>query len=182
MNEKDREMLDRLAKRYKKNNEHIKQNYDRVSIALPKGIKPRIIDTGESLNSFIINAVIKSLEEREAAAKAGPGEDQTPAAAGEAPPRKKPGPTAPAEELDPISEGATAPAHSTPEEAAQAGPAEDPAKAAEDPDRKPQEIKPAEGPAQDPHQIRGQSWTDWTPGPAFLFGSFDMDPEELPFK
>lgn len=51
-----------LEKQYKRQNEYIKQNYDRVSVTLPKGTKERIKETGESLNSFINNAIIERLE------------------------------------------------------------------------------------------------------------------------
>ena len=66
MNDKDAKKLERLTERYKKNNEKIKQNYDRVSIALPKGTKDRIKATGDTLNNFIINAVMERLKAAEA--------------------------------------------------------------------------------------------------------------------
>ena len=66
MNDKDAKKLERLTERYKKNNEKIKQNYDRVSIALPKGTKDRIKATGDTLNNFIINAVMEKLKAAEA--------------------------------------------------------------------------------------------------------------------
>ena len=72
MNDKDAKKLERLTERYKKNNEKIKQNYDRVSIALPKGTKDRIKATGDTLNNFIINAVMERLKAAEADLQEGP--------------------------------------------------------------------------------------------------------------
>lgn len=58
--------LERLNKQYKRQNEHIKESYDRVSATLPKGTKERIKATGYSLNNFIAEAVKEKLEQMEA--------------------------------------------------------------------------------------------------------------------
>ena len=77
-----KEAIERLEKQYKRQNEHIKENYDRVSVTLPKGTKERIKATGESINGFIIRSVIAELERLEG--KAGqtgteePAEDKPP--------------------------------------------------------------------------------------------------------
>lgn len=54
-----------LKAQYKRQNEHIKEKYDRVSIALPKGTKDRINALKESLNAFIVGATLKALDDRE---------------------------------------------------------------------------------------------------------------------
>lgn len=62
MNEREKEKLERLNNRIKKQNEAIKENYDRVSIILPKGTKERITATGKSINGLINELVISYLE------------------------------------------------------------------------------------------------------------------------
>lgn len=57
-----KEMQEYLQGRYKRQNEHIKNNYDRVSITLPKGTKERIKAAGESLNGYITALVLADLE------------------------------------------------------------------------------------------------------------------------
>ena len=61
MNEREREKLERLNNRIKKQNQAIKENYDRVSIILPKGTKERITETGKSINGLINELVIDYL-------------------------------------------------------------------------------------------------------------------------
>ena len=77
-----KEAIERLEKQYKRQNEHIKENYDRVSVTLPKGTKERIKATGESINGFIIRSVIAELERLEGKAEqtgtAEPAEDKPP--------------------------------------------------------------------------------------------------------
>ena len=53
--------LDRQKKQYARQNDFIKNSYDRVSVTLPKGTKQRITDTGQSVNAFINNAVMEKL-------------------------------------------------------------------------------------------------------------------------
>lgn len=57
--------VETLQKRYKKQNEHIKANYDRISITLPKGTKERIQNQGESINGYINKLVLDDLERLE---------------------------------------------------------------------------------------------------------------------
>lgn len=60
-----KEAIERLEKQYKRQNEHIKENYDRVSITLPKGTKERIKATGESINGFVCRLVTDELDRLE---------------------------------------------------------------------------------------------------------------------
>jgi len=57
--------MKQLKKQYARQNEHIKEHYDRVSVTLPKGSKERITATGSSVNAFISSAVLAKLEEIE---------------------------------------------------------------------------------------------------------------------
>ena len=56
-----KEAKERLEKQYKRQNEHIKENYDRISITLPKGTKERIKSKGESINGYITRLVLTDL-------------------------------------------------------------------------------------------------------------------------
>ena len=71
-----KEAIERLEKQYKRQNEHIKENYDRVSITLPKGTKERIKATGESINGFIIRSVLADLDRLEGKAEQTGTEEQ----------------------------------------------------------------------------------------------------------
>ena len=55
----------RLEKQYKRQNEYIKNAYDRISVTLPKGTKERIKATGESVNGYITRLVLEDLERAE---------------------------------------------------------------------------------------------------------------------
>ena len=55
------EALERQRKQYQRQNDFIKENYERVSVTLPKGTKDRIKETGQSVNGFINNAVMERL-------------------------------------------------------------------------------------------------------------------------
>ena len=57
-----KEANERLEKQYKRQNEHIKENYDRISITLPKGTKERIKSKGESINGYITRLVLTDLD------------------------------------------------------------------------------------------------------------------------
>ncbi len=61
-----KEAIERLEKQYKRQNEHIKENYDRVSITLPKGTKERIKAKGETVNGYITRLVLSDLGEEKA--------------------------------------------------------------------------------------------------------------------
>ena len=69
MDDKEKQKLENLNARYKKQNEAIKENYDRVSVTLPKGTKERIKATGESINGFIIRSVLADLDRLEVKAE-----------------------------------------------------------------------------------------------------------------
>lgn len=60
-----KEAKERLKKQYNRQNEHIKENYDRVSITLPKGTKERIKAKGETINGYIVRVVLDDLERSE---------------------------------------------------------------------------------------------------------------------
>lgn len=65
MDDKEKQKLENLNARYKKQNEAIKENYDRVSVTLPKGTKERIKAKGESINGYITRLVLANLDESE---------------------------------------------------------------------------------------------------------------------
>ena len=56
-----KQKLENLNARYKKQNEAIREKYDRVSVTLPKGTKERITETGKSINGLINELVIDYL-------------------------------------------------------------------------------------------------------------------------
>lgn len=56
-----KEAKKRIEKQYRRQNEHIKNNYDRVSVTLPKGTKDKILASGESLNGYINRLIEKDL-------------------------------------------------------------------------------------------------------------------------
>lgn len=60
----NKEIADSVRKRQKKQNEYIKQNFDRVSVVMPKGRKALIENTGEKINSFICVAIDEELKRR----------------------------------------------------------------------------------------------------------------------
>ena len=61
MDEKEKQKLEKLNARYKKQNEAIKEKYDRVSVTLPKGTKERIQARGETVNGYITRLVLADL-------------------------------------------------------------------------------------------------------------------------
>lgn len=58
-----REAKEILKKQYKRQNEHIKENYDRISITLPKGTKDIIKAKGETVNAYINRLVSEDLNQ-----------------------------------------------------------------------------------------------------------------------
>ena len=60
-----KELQSYLTERYKKQNDKIKDNYDRVSVTLPKGTKDRIKKLGLSINGYINALVLDDLERLE---------------------------------------------------------------------------------------------------------------------
>lgn len=67
LKELDREDVENMRKSKKLNqqNEWIKENYDRVSVTLPKGTKEKIKSLGYSVNEFLNEAVKVMLEANE---------------------------------------------------------------------------------------------------------------------
>lgn len=43
--------------------EYEKKNYDKVLVRFPKGTKDKIVETGNSLNGFIVTAVMEKLNQ-----------------------------------------------------------------------------------------------------------------------
>lgn len=58
----DEEALKRYRERVKRQNDKVKDNYDRISATLPKGTIDRIRARGETVNSFINMAVLEALD------------------------------------------------------------------------------------------------------------------------
>lgn len=65
LNENEMKKLEKLNARYKKQNDLIKDGYDRISVIIPKGTKERIKAQGESINSFVNRLVLAELERLE---------------------------------------------------------------------------------------------------------------------
>ena len=65
MDEKEKQKLENLNKRYKKQNEAIANKYDRVSATLPKGTTERIKSLGLTVNGLINDLVLTELERLE---------------------------------------------------------------------------------------------------------------------
>lgn len=76
MNEKEKKLMEELQEkaadyekliekqkaRNKQSNDIIKNNYDRVSVILPKGTKERVKAAGESVNGLVNRLVLEFLE------------------------------------------------------------------------------------------------------------------------
>ena len=60
-----KEAQKRIAKQYKRQNEYIKGNYDRVSATLPKGTTERIKELGLTVNGLINDLILSELERLE---------------------------------------------------------------------------------------------------------------------
>lgn len=65
MNDKEKQKLENYNARLKRQNEAIKDKYDRINAILPKGTKDRIKASGYSLNEFINMCVLERLEDIE---------------------------------------------------------------------------------------------------------------------
>ena len=58
-----KEAKERLSKQYKRQNDYIKEKYDRISVVLPDKTKERIKElTGKSCNAYISELVLAELE------------------------------------------------------------------------------------------------------------------------
>lgn len=69
MGENGQDKLNKLSARYKRQNEKIQKNFDRISAVLPKGSTDRIKSLGISQNQFINNAVFAELDRLESGKK-----------------------------------------------------------------------------------------------------------------
>lgn len=56
---------DKLKVMYKRQNAHISEHYDRISVTIPKGTKERITAQGESINGFVNRLIAAELESLE---------------------------------------------------------------------------------------------------------------------
>lgn len=54
--------LDRQRKQYARQNDYIKNNFERVSVTFPKGTKEKIKKTGQTVNGFINKVVLDNLK------------------------------------------------------------------------------------------------------------------------
>ena len=64
-----KEAKERLQKQYKRQNQYIKEKYDRISATLPNGTIDRIKALGLSVNSVVNRSVLDFLTEEEKNAK-----------------------------------------------------------------------------------------------------------------
>ena len=62
----DMKALENYKRRVKAQNERIKENYDRISVTLPRGTKERIQAQGLTINGFVNELVLAELERLEA--------------------------------------------------------------------------------------------------------------------
>lgn len=60
----NKEIAESVRRRQKKQNEYIKEKFDRVSVVMPKGRKTLIENTGEKINAFICTAIDSELKRR----------------------------------------------------------------------------------------------------------------------
>lgn len=68
----EKEAVKRLEKQYKRQNQYIKDTYDRISVTLPKGTKERIKATGNTVNGLINALVLDYLTRTGSASSPGP--------------------------------------------------------------------------------------------------------------
>lgn len=61
----DMKALENYKRRVKAQNERIKENYDRISVTLPRGTKDRIQAQGLTINGFVNELVLAELERLE---------------------------------------------------------------------------------------------------------------------
>ena len=61
----DKKMIENYKSRVKRQNEKAKENYDRISVMLPKGTKDRIQAKGLTINGFVNQLVLEKLDELE---------------------------------------------------------------------------------------------------------------------
>lgn len=82
--EEKKKKLKNLQERYKRQNEYLKDKYDRVSAVLPKGTKERLQAianrTGIKSSAFITKAVLDAIEREEKTAAGTPEDSPGPTA------------------------------------------------------------------------------------------------------
>lgn len=61
----EKKMIENYKSRVKRQNEKAKENYDRISVTLPKGTKDRIQAQGLTINGFVNQLVLDKLDELE---------------------------------------------------------------------------------------------------------------------
>ena len=61
----EKKMIENYKSRVKRQNEKAKENYDRISVMLPKGTKDRIQAQGLTINGFASQLVLDKLDELE---------------------------------------------------------------------------------------------------------------------
>lgn len=61
----EKKMIENYKSRVKRQNEKAKENYDRISVMLPKGTKDRIQAQGLTINGFVNQLVLDKLNELE---------------------------------------------------------------------------------------------------------------------
>lgn len=61
----EKKMIENYKSRVKRQNEKAKENYDRISVMLPKGTKDRIKAQGLTINGFVNQLVLDKLDELE---------------------------------------------------------------------------------------------------------------------
>ena len=61
----EKKMIENYKSRVKRQNEKAKENYDRISVMLPKGTKDRIQAQGLTINGFVNQLVLDKLDEME---------------------------------------------------------------------------------------------------------------------
>lgn len=61
----EKKMIENYKSRVKRQNEKAKENYDRISVMLPKGTKDRIQAQGLTINGFVNQLVLDRLDELE---------------------------------------------------------------------------------------------------------------------
>lgn len=75
MDDKEKLKLERLNARYKRQNEAMREKYDRVSATLPKGTVKRIQALNLTVNGLINDLVMAELERLEMGAEEGAATD-----------------------------------------------------------------------------------------------------------
>ena len=61
----EKKIIENYKSRVKRQNEKAKENYDRISVMLPKGTKDRIRAQGLTINGFVNQLVLEKLDELE---------------------------------------------------------------------------------------------------------------------